>query len=118
MKWMDHWRAARTSSGKPVNSCETRAIDVLQAEGNIPGLVMGREQAARDLTAAQAEHKRHVAAVEELKMETDVQMNAYLKQENVGKEKAAVVQASFLEVGLAFKEILGYNRYFHGGGLG
>jgi hypothetical protein len=73
-------------------------LPVLQAQGNLPGLSMAREQVQRDLGQAEAEHKSHVAAMEELKMEMDVHMNAYLKQENVGKEKAAVVQASFMEV--------------------
>lgn len=70
----------------------------IQAQGNLPGLSMAREQVQRGLGQAEAEHKSHVAAMEELKVEMDVHMNAYLKQENVGKEKAAVVQASFMEV--------------------
>eukprot|EP00803_Ostreobium_quekettii_P006560 evm.model.scf_488EXC.2 EVM.evm.TU.scf_488EXC.2 scf_488EXC:5873-12696(+) len=79
-------------------------------QAQLPELAMAKENMAAEIAACEAERKRLRGAIEELKREEDICMSAYLKEEAVGKAKAALFKLTYEEVASLEKEVEALKR--------
>mmetsp|Transcript_22973 Transcript_22973/g.63455 ORF Transcript_22973/g.63455 Transcript_22973/m.63455 type:complete len:940 (-) Transcript_22973:763-3582(-) len=76
-----------------------------EATDMLPNLRFQVEQLQKDKAVLNAHMNRELKQTEEVRRDLDIAMSDFLKEENVGKEKAAIFQLTFKQVALHEEEL-------------
>jgi len=80
-------------------------VSLKEAKDLLPNLKFQVEQLQRDKAALEQRFKAQQKMMEEVKRDLDISMNEFLKEETIGKDKAAMFQVTFKNVAVMEEEL-------------
>lgn len=92
-----------------------RKADLLvkQTQQQIPGYLSSKDQLLHDKQSVERTRKEQDRVMAELRKEVEIYMNAYLREESVGKEKGVMFQHSYAEVAELEQEVIALKKEEH-----
>mmetsp|Transcript_40583 Transcript_40583/g.90203 ORF Transcript_40583/g.90203 Transcript_40583/m.90203 type:complete len:924 (-) Transcript_40583:938-3709(-) len=104
---LEHEALSRKSREKELALRQYKATEVAlkEAQDSLPNLRFQVEQLNRDKAVLEGKLREGRKELEELKRDLDISMNDFLREEAVGKDKAALFQLTFKQVSLMEEEL-------------
>lgn len=84
-----------------------------QTQEQIPGYIATKDQLTHDMHVIERTRKEQERVMGELRREVEIYMNAYLREESVGKEKGLMFQNSYAEVAELEQEVIALKKEEH-----